>query len=120
MTNLSCFQIVILSLYTLVKVNMSNLENNCKAMVVKKNNPIIRYGEVVTCIETMPTDSVINNGRLGRQVADKDGMWWVMNNHGSWLEHEKHLVRLYDDGSNSEHTKTKDKPPTHGATMCLV
>jgi hypothetical protein len=96
--------------------NMSRLENNCLAMVVKLSQSEIKYGEVVQCIEEVPNESVINNGRFGKQVADRAGYWWVNNKCGTWLEHESNLVRLYGGYDEDEMVKIIGKPPTHGAS----
>lgn len=95
---------------------MSNLEEKCLAMVIKTTGLETKYGEVVVCVQTMPVDSVINNGRFGHQTSTKAGMWWVLNRNGSWLEHESNLIRLYDGDADDEMLKVTGKPPTLGVT----
>ena len=95
---------------------MSNLENNCLAVVTRLSSDKIKYGEIVQCINSMPTGAVINNGRLGYQKALQQGMWWVNNRNGHWLEYNTNLVRLRNDPDDDEIIKIVGKPPSRGVS----
>ena len=76
----------------------------------------LKYGEVVTCIESIPSGSLTTRGRFGYQQATSEGYWWVMNSHGNWIYHESGLVRLYDGDADDEMLKVTGKPPKLGTT----
>lgn len=93
------------------------LENNCLAIIVKVERAGLRYGEVVQCVQLVPVGSVVNNGRLGLQVAFSNDCWWVRNKHGDFLIGANCLVRLFGDDDSNEVITTNGKPPRLGSSV---